>query len=626
MIDLDWLPVIEDWGTQLAAAKREGPAAWGKLRLLAASSIDFIQTEQLNRVLNKAFPGTPPSGLSAPPVSIAVVGSSTLAHLVPGLRVAAARRGIWADVYVADYGQYYQEIEWSGSGLWAFNPKVILIALDARHLFGGPLALSTSASDAIEQTLDRCEALWRLARERGVHVIHQTAMPVLPALAGSNEHRVDWSPNRMVQVYNEGLRERADMTNIDLLDLGPAIAADGLRQWHDHALWHRAKQEVTARAAPCWGDLAFRIIAARGGHSAKCVVLDLDNTLWGGVIGDDGLAGIVLGQGSPAGEAHLALQAYAKGLAKRGIILAVCSKNDEANALEPFLKHPDMILRREDITCFVANWDDKATNLRRIAAQLDIGIDSLLFVDDNPFERALVRRELPDVMVPELGEDPSNYVDTIAASGWLEAVSVTSDDLARTGQYQANAQREKVKNTITDMDAYLNSLSMKLRWRGFDPGGVSRIAQLINKSNQFNLTTRRYSEAEVEAVMNDPAAIHLQLRLSDSFGDNGMISVLIARCDEGREAIIDTWLMSCRVLGRGVETAALDLLVEQARERGFSRLVGRYLPSAKNSMVAEHYQKLGFTQIERGDDGSSLWQLDLSGHIPTGKHIECTEG
>ena len=356
------------------------------------------------------------------------------------------------------------------------------------------------------------------------------------------------------------------------------------------------------------------------------MVLDLDNTLWGGVIGDDGLAGIVLGQGSPAGEAHLALQAYAKGLAKRGIILAVCSKNDEANALEPFLKHPEMILRREDITCFVANWDDKATNLRRIAAQLDIGIDSLLFVDDNPFERALVRRELPDVMVPELGEDPSNYVDTIAASGWLEAVSVTSDDLARTGQYQANAQREKVKNTITDMDAYLNSLSMKLRWRGFDPGGVSRIAQLINKSNQFNLTTRRYSEAEVEAVMNDPAAIHLQLRLSDSFGDNGMISVLIARCDEGREAIIDTWLMSCRVLGRGVETAALDLLVEQARERGFSRLVGRYLPSAKNSMVAEHYQKLGFTQIERGDDGSSLWQLDLSGHIPTGKHIECTEG
>ena len=356
MIELEWLPAVDDWSARLTQARSSDSPDWPALRSLAASSIDFLQTDRLDRVLGKTFAGAPPEGLAAPVVRIAVTGSATLSHLAPALRIAAARRNMWAEVHVGEYGQYHQELEDPDSALWQFNPTALLIALDARHLFARQLNSAEEAAGHVAQLLDRCEALWAKARARGLHVIHQTAMPVLPQLAGNNEHRVGWSAAGTLAVYNEALRARADAAGVDLLDLSPAIAADGLKLWHDPALWHRAKQEVTIRAAPAYGDLVMRLIAARAGRSAKCLVLDLDNTLWGGVIGDDGLAGIVLGQGNAAGEAHLALQAYARDLTRRGVILAVCSKNDEANALEPFDQHPDMLLRRSDIACFVANW------------------------------------------------------------------------------------------------------------------------------------------------------------------------------------------------------------------------------------------------------------------------------
>ncbi len=418
----------------------------------------------------------------------------------------------------------------------------------------------------------------------------------------------------------------ADAANVELLALDDRVARDGLAAWHNPTFWHHAKQEVTPAAAPMYGDLVGRLLAAGQGRSAKCLVLDLDNTLWGGVVGDDGLEGIVIGQGSASGEAYLAFQEYCRELARRGVILAVCSKNDEANALEPFERHPEMALKRADIACFVANWSDKAANLRQVAAELNIGLDSLVFVDDNPFERNLIRRELPMVAVPEVSEDPVSFIAAIADAGYFEALSVTEEDRERTAQYHGNRARDALRASITDMDSYLRGLEMQLVWRPFDRIGLARTVQLINKSNQFNLTTRRYTDQEVLAVMDDPAAFGLQLRLIDRFGDNGVIAIVIGRLRDDRDLLIDTWLMSCRVLGRQVEPTTLNLIADQARRLGARRLVGDYIPTKKNGMVKDHYTKLGFAATDKTPDGGNRAVLDLAGFVPAATFIHVTEG
>jgi FkbH-like protein len=418
----------------------------------------------------------------------------------------------------------------------------------------------------------------------------------------------------------------AAQEGVDLVALDDRAARDGLAAWHDVALWHRAKQEISPAAAPLYGDLVARVFAAKQGRSAKCMVLDLDNTLWGGVIGDDGLDGIVLGQGSALGEAFTAFQDYARELSRRGVILAVCSKNDEANALEPFEKHPEMLLRRDDIASFVANWSDKAGNIKAIAAELNIGLDSLVFVDDNPFERALVRQELPMVAVPEVGDDPTDFPAILADAGYFEALTVTDEDRERSGQYQGNRLREALRSSTTDLPSYLRSLDMRLVWRPFDRIGLARTVQLINKTNQFNLTTRRYTEADVQAVMDDVRAFGLQLRLLDRFGDNGIIAIIIGKMLNRDDLLIDTWLMSCRVLGRQVEPTTLNLIAAQAKLLGASRLIGEYLPTKKNGMVKDHYARLGFQVVETAVDGASRAVLDLAEFAPAETFIDVTEG
>jgi FkbH-like protein len=348
--------------------------------------------------------------------------------------------------------------------------------------------------------------------------------------------------------------------------------------------------------------------------------------VWGGVIGDDGLEGIVIGQGSPLGEAYTAFQNYARELSRRGIILAVCSKNDEANAVEPFEKHPEMVLKRGDIACFIANWSDKASNIRAIAKDLNIGLDSLVFIDDNPFERNLVRQELPMVAVPEVEDDPTYYPRALSDAGYFEGIAVTDEDRERSGQYQGNRAREALKSSVTDLDSYLRGLEMQLVWRPFDKIGLQRTVQLINKSNQFNLTTRRYTEEDVLAVMDDPSAFGLQLRLIDRFGDNGVIAIIIGRLRDDGDLYIDTWLMSCRVLGRQVEPTTLNLIAAQAKLLGARRLIGEYIPTKKNGMVKEHYQKLGFADTRSDDAGGNISSLDLASFVPIDTFIYVTEG
>jgi FkbH-like protein len=341
-------------------------------------------------------------------------------------------------------------------------------------------------------------------------------------------------------------------------------------------------------------------------------VLDLDNTLWGGVVGDDGPDGIVIGQGTALGEAFLAMQTYALDLRRRGIILAVCSKNDEHVARNAFAANAEMVLKESSFGCFVANWDDKAANIRAIAERLNIGLDSLVFVDDNPFERELVRRELPMVAVPELPVDPADVPACLADAGYFEGVALTDEDFARADYYGAGRPPADAAASATGMASYLAGLEMNLVWGVVDQASLARTVQLINKTNQFNLTAKRYTDAEFRLLMADPSAVCIQARLVDRFGDNGIIAIVIGRMDDGEVLELDTWLMSCRVLGRRVEEATLNIVADAARGMGARQLRGLYRPTAKNGMVAKHYEKLGFrTVIESADGTTSLLDLEM---------------
>jgi FkbH-like protein len=361
-----------------------------------------------------------------------------------------------------------------------------------------------------------------------------------------------------------------------------------------------------------------RLVAALHGRSRRCLVLDLDNTVWGGVIGDDGLDGIKIAQGDAVGEAHLSVQQMALTLRARGVVLAVSSKNNDEVARAPFRNHPEMLLKEKHIAVFQANWDDKATNIQAIARELSLGTDAMVFLDDNPAERNLVRSMLPQVAVPELPDDPALYARTLAAAGYFEAIAFSEEDRNRAEMYQSNARRVALQSQAGDLNAYLESLRMEIFFAPFDRVGRARITQLINKSNQFNLTTRRYTEAEVAATEADPAVFTLQVRLVDMFGDNGMISVIVCReiADGGQPAWeIDTWLMSCRVLGRKVEQMVLREILLAAHARGIRRVFGIYHPTERNGLVRDHYATLGFTPIRSEPDGTTVWECEAAAEV-----------
>jgi FkbH-like protein len=523
-----------------------------------------------------------------------------------------------ADIWVAPFSQWQQEILNPESGLSRFRPDAVLVCLDSRALtpnlpFG---ATRDEVAIEIDTRVEELTGLWRTMRERlNAAVIQQTVLPVDPPLFGHFERLTPASPGAVAAQLDHKLVEAAAAEGILLLDLRAAALAIGSVGFVDPMLWHHAKQEIAPPAMPWAGDQVGRILAAIRGLSKKVLVLDLDNTLWGGVIGDDGLDGIVLGQGSATGEAYVSFQAYVKRLSERGVILAVSSKNEQAIAEAAFRDHPDMVLRRDDIAAFEASWGDKPTAVKQIAKDLNVGLDSLVFFDDNHAERELMRRTLPEVAVPEVPEAAERYAECLADAGYFETVSFTTDDRKRTEQYTANMRRKQLETSTTDMNGFLRDLDMRLTVLPFRAVDVPRIAQLINKTNQFNLTTRRYTEAEVTAIMDDPSILAFSARLDDRFGSNGIISVVIGRLvrHEGGIALdIDTWLMSCRVLGRSVEQALLAVVAEAARDAGASRLIGRYRPTPKNAMVSTLYQTLGFERLEgAGATEEAVWQLPL---------------
>jgi FkbH-like protein len=599
---LYWLPEVDDgWLPALKA----NPSFWG-LVSLAKRNLDHVRTAQLAAIARKNSEAVKFAAKQAN--RIAVLGTSTVVHLADGLVAAGLRREMAVDIHIGAYGDVFGALASGDDAVSKFAPTAVLLSFDARHVIG------YGSKDAACDLIEKC---WRLAREShpSAIIIQQTVLPVFDPLLGSNESRYSASPARLIATVNDGIRERAPSAGVYLVDVEQFAGQHGIDAWYNPVLWHKAKQEVSPTTSPLYGDLVMRVIAARMGLSSKCLVLDLDNTLWGGVIGDDGLGGIALGNGSAEGEAFLAFQGYAKSLAKRGIILAVCSKNDEANARGPFEKHPEMVLKNDDIACFVANWSDKAYNLKSIASTLNIGLDSLVFADDNPFERGQVRAELPMVAVPELPEDPSGYARCIADAGYFEAVDVTDDDLKRTKAYSDNRLRDELQTSASDMGAYLASLNMELIWGRVDLGTLPRVTQLINKTNQFNLTTKRYTEQAIEEVAARNRSAVLHFRLTDRFGDNGIICVVIGSVNERSEFDIDTWLMSCRVLKRGVERAVLGIVAGTAKSLGAECVTGTYMRTEKNGMVADHYSGLGFSAIEATED-KSRWVLPLKEFEP----------
>jgi FkbH-like protein len=433
------------------------------------------------------------------------------------------------------------------------------------------------------------------------------------SLFGSFDRRIAGTA-RDVEALNAGIVSLAKDGGHFLLDAATLSETVGSARFHDPVAWNLYKLPMASRVVPLYADWLGRLIGAICGTSRKCLILDLDNTLWGGVIGDDSLEGIRIGQGSAEGEAFLEIQRLALDLKRRGVLLAVCSKNEESTARSVFREHPEMLLKEHDISVFQANWLDKASNIEAIAKLLGIGTDTLVLLDDNGAERAHVRAALPMVAVPEVGSDASQYPGILTAAGYFEAVSFSNEDRTRAESYAANAQRAEVKAKARDLGDYLGSLDMVIRHSAFDSVSRSRIAQLINKSNQFNLTTKRYSEPAVAAIESDPTKHAFHTRLRDRFGDFGLIGVIIANSIDDQSWDIDTWLMSCRVLGRKVEWSMLDALVAAAAKHNVSHLSATYIPTPKNAMVADHFDTLGFSRISVSGDGVVRYRLSLSNH------------
>jgi FkbH-like protein len=594
--------------------------AIGLLRGALAPDMDFTAAASAARRLAKFRREGARSATSA---RVAVLGSTTTTQLASFLDLFLFAHNIDAEIYEAPYGLLRQEILDPSSELYRFQPQFVFLATTRRDL--GSLPEASASPEAVEQAVDAAAGewltLWQTANDRlGCQIIQNNFDAPAWRVFGNLEQSHAAAPGSFVEQVNRGLARQAPRW-VSIHDLDGLAASVGRWNWGDERFFHLAKLPCAPEHLVRYAHNVSVLISARLGRSRKCLVLDLDNTLWGGVIGDDGLAGINLGQGDAVGEAYVAFQRYAKAMCERGVILAVCSKNEDANAREPFEKHPEMVLRLDDISCFVANWDDKAGNIRRIAKELNIGLDSLVFVDDNPAERAIVRRFVPEVAVPEIPTDPADYVRAVEQHRYFEPVALSSEDFKRTQYYRANAQRQQTATGGADLDTFLSSLDMRA-WIG--PVGdieLDRTVQLIGKSNQFNLTTHRYSAGDIQRMLASPDWVTRVVKLSDRFGDNGLISVLLAE-QQGDALAIDTWLMSCRVLKRGVEPFLLNNIAAAARERGLSRLIGTYIPTAKNVLVKHHYEGLGFTQTSTSEDGTTHWQLVIDNSwTPLPHHI-----
>lgn len=528
---------------------------------------------------------------------LAVLGNCATQFFSTAVCGYAKLSGLNLKVYDADYNQIDAQLLDPQSEVYAFSPDTILIWLATDKIYEEFLDLPISKRTGFaESCMKKIERYWDLAeRNCSVRILQPNFTEIHDNAFGNysckTEESFTYQLRKLNWLLEESMARRKNVYPVDLLSVQNRLGD----AYYDAALYYNAKMTIAMNSLPYVAKTVTDVLLAMSGKIKKCVILDLDNTLWGGVIGDDGLGGIEIGE-LGRGHAFANLQRWLKELKDRGIILAVCSKNNEETAKEPFEKHEEMILRLSDISIFVANWNDKASNIRYIQKNLNIGMDSIVFLDDNPFERNLVRTLIPEIEVPELPEDPALYLGFLQDANYFDTVSYSSEDADRTKQYQAELARKALQQEFESIDDYLAGLEMVGEAKAFEPVRYARIAQLTQRSNQFNLRTIRYTEDEIRRLSEDPQYITLYYTLRDKFGDHGLVSVVIMKKLSEKEAFIDTWLMSCRVLKRGMEEFSVNCFVREAIRQGIETIKAEYIPTAKNSMVKDIYRTMGFAE------------------------------
>lgn len=528
---------------------------------------------------------------------VAVLGAITIDYLRRAVACGVVQEGVFPILYQAPYGSYVQEVLDPGSPLHRFNPELVVFATHWRDMVS-PLPIGASAEEveaALDAKVGLFRGLWKACIGKGAKVIQHLLVPPPQRYCGVAERLAPAAPANQIRRLNEKLLQ-AGRGLVHWIDMEGLSNELGFRRFSPAKFYYSAKLDFDQRWLPDYLPLFRAAWRAANARAKKVLVLDLDNTLWGGVIGDDGVEGIALGSASAAGEAFEDWQRYLKGLSERGVVLAVCSKNAPETAATGFT-HASSVLKREDFAAFECSWNDKAGGLKRIARDLNLGIDSFVFADDNPAECDLVRQELPEVAVVHLGTDPSQFIDIFDAGHWLDMQAYTTEDLGRAAAYTARAAALAEQAEATDIGSYLAGLGMKGRLYVPEEADIGRVAQLEQKTNQFNVTTRRYSEAAIRGFLGRDDAIVLAFRLADRFGDHGLVSTLIA-FHEGDTVRIDSWLMSCRVFSRSAEQYILRGLLEMARARGAVRLMSEYLPTPKNDVVADLYVRMGFAAAD----------------------------
>jgi len=561
-------------------------------------------------------------------IRLAVIGDCATQHLTVLLRVLFSRHGLDADIYEGAFDAAEGEARNPRSGLYRHDPEVVIVLNTVQALRDKFYQRSGSAGDFRDETVSRLTGVWDALRAHTQATVLQTTL-VAPfeRLFGQYDRQVPGSLSTIVSDVNAAIVSEARSRNLLLVDLEEVASWVGRRSWFDERLWAIAKLPTAMEHLPLVAQGIVDVTLATKGRAVKCVVLDLDNTLWGGVVGDDGPHGIKIAAHGD-GEAFHRFQCFLKELKNRGILLAVCSKNEHENAVRPFEINSEMVLKLDDITVFVANWENKPQNIASIRDALNIGLDSMLFLDDNPFERAAVRTLLPDVMVPELPDDPADYVKTLVELNLFETTAFSAEDAQRSTLYRQEAQRRLAETTAPSFEDYLQSLEMTIEVTRFTPEQLGRITQLLQRSNQFNLTTQRHNQAQCEAMMNDiEGCLPLTASLRDRFGDHGLISIVVVRPDRAADtAVISDWLMSCRVLTRGVEEYLMNHVVEQARRWGLSSVAASYIPTSKNAMVKDFYTRFDFRKTVEHADGRIDWVLPVAEYTPRGVFIRAAEG
>jgi FkbH-like protein len=541
------------------------------------------------------------------PVKVAILGDTATQFLTQALRGAGFDSGFDLQFWEADFNQIERQVFDSGSELYHFSPQIIIVFQSSHKLLGKYNKLKTDHSSFASNELNNIKNIYDtlISANPKSKIIFYNYNEIDDGVFGNYSNKIESSFLFQLRKLNFTLMEFASQAaSFSICDIASIQNLIGKSNFFQPSVYINTEMVLSINVLPRIANKTLDIINAIEGKFKKCVILDLDNTTWGGIIGDDGIENIQIGS-LGIGKAFSEFQYWIRKLKNRGIIVAVCSKNTESIAKEPFEKHPDMVLKLDDIAVFVANWETKVDNIRKIQSILNIGFDSIVFLDDNPFERNIVRENIPDICVPELPEDPAEYLEYLYTLNLFETVSFSNEDAERTKQYQVEAQRVTLFEKFTNEDDFLKNLEMVSLVEPFNKFNTPRVAQLSQRSNQFNLRTVRYTDNDIEMLSVSPDHYTFSFTLEDKFGDNGMICVIILQKEDQETAFIDTWFMSCRVLKRGMENFVLNTIVNFAEETGYKFLKGEYIPTSKNEMVKDHYQNLGF------EKSGEYWVIDV---------------